>query len=104
VLAQRPPSLDAVRVVEHAALVWDGLAGYLSDAWEIYADEPEEIGGDLRAIHVRMCEELWPDPEDLVDRLHEIIGKADATSCLDEWDDYLTVLGRDGIDAARRRG
>jgi hypothetical protein len=97
VLAQRPPCLDALHVVEHAARVWDGLAGYLYDAWETYETEPEEIGDALRAVHVRMCQQLRPDPGDLAERLREIIGAAEATSCLDQPDDYTDVLCADGV-------
>jgi SWIM zinc finger len=93
VLAQRPPSLDALQMVEHAARVWDGLAGYLYDAWQTYETEPEQIGGELRAIHVRMCSQLRTDPYDLAERLREIIAAAEVTSCLDQPDDYADVLG-----------
>jgi len=97
VLAQRHPCLDALHVVEHAARVWDGLAGYPYDAWETYETEPEEIGRALRAIHVRMCRHLRPDPGDLAERLRGIIGAAEVTSCLDQPDDYAGVLGADDV-------
>jgi hypothetical protein len=103
VLAQRPPCLDALHVVEHAARVWDGLAGYLYDAWETYETEPEEIGGALRAIHVRMCEQLRPDPDALADRLREIVNAAEVASCLDQPDDYANLLGADDVPGPRHR-
>jgi hypothetical protein len=103
VLAQRPACLDALYVVEHAARVWDGLAGYLYDAWETYETEPEEIGGALRAVHVQMCGQLRPDPDDLAQRLREIINAADFTSCLDQPDDYADLLGADDLADARHR-
>ncbi len=102
VLAQRPPCLDALHVVEHAARVWDGLAGYLYDAWETYETEPEEIGGALRAIHVRMCEQLRPDPDELAARLREIINAAEVTSCLEHPDDYAGVLDADAVAGPSR--
>jgi hypothetical protein len=92
VLAERPPALAALYTVEHAAEVWDGLAGYLYDAWETYENEPEEIGGALRAVHVRMCEQLRPDPDELAERLREIIAAAESTSCLDAPEEYADLL------------
>ncbi|WP_433529066.1 hypothetical protein ACQPYA_22440 [Micromonospora sp. CA-263727] len=103
VLAQRPASIEAVLVVERAARAWDGLAGYLNDAWEVYEDEPAEIGDALRAAHVQLCEQAQPDPDALAARLTEIIAAAEVDSCLDEPWDYLGVLGRDRVKALRRR-
>ncbi|HKT00156.1 MAG TPA: hypothetical protein VJT31_11550 [Rugosimonospora sp.] len=68
VLAQRPPSTAALSIVEHAARVWDGLAVHLDDAWETYETEPEEIGDALRAVHVVMCGQLRPGPDELAGR------------------------------------
>jgi hypothetical protein len=102
VLVERPASDAALRVVEHAARVWDGLAGYLHDASETDEDEPAEIGGALRAVHVRMCAELQLDPDDLAHRLAGIITEAEFTSCLDEPEDYLALVGPDGVAAVRR--
>ncbi|GIJ24001.1 hypothetical protein [Micromonospora lutea] len=102
VLAQRPVSPEALLVVERAARAWDGLAGYLNDAWEVYEDEPAEIGGAVRAVHVQLCEQLQPDPDELAARLTEIIEAAEVDSCLDEPWDYLGVLGRDRVKALRR--
>ncbi|MDG4796685.1 hypothetical protein [Micromonospora sp. WMMD1082] len=103
VLAQRPASIEAVLVVERAARAWDGLAGYLHDAWETYEDEPAEIGDALRAAHVQLCEQVQPDPDELAARLTEIIAAAEVDSCLDEPWDYLGLLGRDRVKALRRR-
>jgi hypothetical protein len=103
VLGQRPPSDGALRVVEHAARLWDGLSVHLHDAWAVRDTDPEAIGDELRAIHVRMCEDVQPDPEELVERLTDIIGDADANSCLDAPDDYLAVVGPAGVDALARR-
>lgn len=103
VLAQRPPTQEALLLVERAARAWDGLAGYLNDAWETYEDEPAEIGGALRAVHVQLCEQVQPDPDELAARLVEIVEAADVDSCLDEPDDYLAVLGHQLVKALRHR-
>ncbi|MCX4471129.1 hypothetical protein OOK41_12545 [Micromonospora sp. NBC_01655] len=103
VLAERPATEGTLLVVERAARAWDGLAGYLYDAWETYEDEPGEIGGALRAAHVQLCEQVQPDPDELAARLAEIIGSAEVDSCLDEPWDYLGVLGRDRVKTLRNR-
>lgn len=103
VLAQRPPTQETLLLVERAARVWDGLAGYLNDAWETYEEEPAEIGGALRAVHVRLCEQVQPDLDELAARLVEIVEAAEVDSCLDEPEDYLAVLGHQRVRALRRR-
>ncbi|GHJ13726.1 hypothetical protein [Micromonospora sp. AKA38] len=103
VLAQRPPTEEALLLVERAARAWDGLSGYLYDAWETYEEEPAEIGGALRAVHVRLCEQVQPDPDELAARLAEIIAAAEVDSCLDEPWDYLAALGRQRVKALIRR-
>ncbi|MER7418252.1 hypothetical protein ABT346_15970 [Micromonospora peucetia] len=103
VLAHRPATQEALLLVERAARAWDGLAGYLYDAWETYEEEPGEIGGALRAAHVQLCEQVRPDPDELAVRLAEIIGAAEVDSCLDEPSDYLAVLGGDRVKALRHR-
>lgn len=103
VLCQRPPSDGALRVVEHAARLWDRLSVHLFDAYAHRGTDPEEIGDELRAIHVRMCEDVQPDPEELVERLTDIIGDAEANSCLDAPDNYLAVVGPAGVAALARR-
>ncbi|MFG1920018.1 hypothetical protein [Micromonospora sp. NPDC048898] len=103
VLAQRPPTQEALLLVERAARAWDGLAGYLNDAWETYEEEPAEIGGALRAVHVQLCEQVQPDPDELAARLVEIVEAAEVDSCLDEPNDYLAVLGHQRVKALRHR-
>ncbi|WP_165942523.1 SWIM zinc finger family protein [Micromonospora sp. KC721] len=103
VLAQRPPTEETLLLVERAARAWDGISGYLSDAWETYEEEPAEIGGALRAVHVQLCEQVRPDPDELAARLAEIIGAAEVESCLDEPWDYLGVLGRQRVKALQNR-
>lgn len=102
VLAQRPPTEETLLLVERAARAWDGLSGYLYDAWETYEEEPAEIGGALRAVHVQLCEQVQPDPDELAARLTEIIEAAEVDSCLDEPWDYLAVLGRQRVKALRQ--
>ncbi|MER7271463.1 SWIM zinc finger family protein [Micromonospora carbonacea] len=99
VLAQRPPTEETLLLVERAARAWDGLSGYLHDAWETYEEEPAEIGGALRAVHVQLCEQVQPDPDELAARLAEIIESAEVDSCLDEPWDYVAVLGRQRVKA-----
>lgn len=103
VLAQRPAAEPTLLVVERAARVWDGLAGYLYDAWETYEVEPGEIGGAIRAVHLSLCEQLGPDPDELVARLTDIVAAAEVDSCLDEPWEYVNVLGPDRVKALRRR-
>ncbi|WP_431904561.1 hypothetical protein [Micromonospora carbonacea] len=103
VLAQRPPTEETLLLVERAARAWDGLSGYLYDAWETYEEEPAEIGGALRAVHVQLCEQVQPDPDELAARLVEIIEAAEVDSCLDEPSDYLAVLGHQRVKALRNR-
>ncbi|NBE83631.1 hypothetical protein [Micromonospora rubida] len=103
VLAERPATEGSLLVIERAARAWDGLAGYLYDAWETYEEEPGEIGGALRAAHVQLCEQVQPDPDELAARLVEIIGAAEVDSCLDEPWEYLGVLGRDRVKTLQIR-
>ena len=49
-----------------------------------------------------MCEELRPDRDELIDRLRDAAEAAlPIESCLDEPEDYLAVLGPDGIATLR---
>ncbi|MFY1672039.1 hypothetical protein ACN27G_19000 [Plantactinospora sp. WMMB334] len=96
-LVQRSATDGALAVAEHAAEVWDGLAFELSDARAGYDDEAEEIGAAVRAAHLRLCAALRPDPDDLRDRLLEVITAAEFSSCLDSPEEYLPHLGPDGV-------
>ncbi|MBE1492156.1 hypothetical protein [Plantactinospora soyae] len=91
-LVQRLANDGILDVVEHAAEVWDDLARHLYDARHGYDDEAEEIGDAVRAVHLRLCEALQPDPDDLRDRVAEIVTAAEFTSCLDRPEDYLPLL------------
>lgn len=98
VLAQRPAAEPTLRTVEYAARRWDSLLGRLGATAD--DEELEEIGSALRAVHVRLCVELRPEPDALVERLLDIIEAAEpAASCLDRPTDYLPVLGPDGVAA-----
>ena len=77
VLAQRPATEATLLLVEYAARRWDALLGPLHEAAD--DDDFEEIGAALRAVHVRLCVELRPDPDTLIDRLLEIIEAATAS-------------------------
>lgn len=102
VLAQRPASEGLLDVIEEAARAWDSIAVHLWDAWETYEEEPAEIGGALREAHVSVCEQLQPDPDELVERLVAIIDAAEVDSCLDAPSDYMSVLGRQRVAALRK--
>lgn len=97
VLAQRPATEATLLLVEYAARRFDGCAARLVNGDG--ENDIEEIGAGLRAVHVRLCLELRPDPDALIDRLVEIVDAADAVSCLDQPTDYLPVLGPDGVAA-----
>ncbi|ASW55936.1 hypothetical protein [Plantactinospora sp. KBS50] len=103
VLAERPPTDGALLVVEHAARLWDSLAVHLHDAYAVRDTDPAEIGDELRAIHVQLCEDVQPDPDELIGRLLDIVAAADGLSCLDAPEDYLPVVGRTGVTVLARR-
>ncbi|MCK9894421.1 hypothetical protein [Frankia sp. AgB32] len=100
IVAVRPASAGFVDVVEDAVGVWDKLAGYLLDAWDAYdTDESGEVADALAALHLRLCEELRPDPIELGQRLAALVGSADLDSCLDAPDSYTDLLGAEGFTA-----
>ena|GEM_PF-6005731 len=67
--------------------------------------EPGEIGRLIAAQHLRVCEELRPDPVELGQRLADLVRSAEVDSFLDAPDGYADVLGADGIAAfVARRG
>lgn len=99
VLAERPATEGALAVVEHAARLWDEVSVHLYDDTHLDRDPGEA----LRAAHVSLCERLDVDPDELIDRLVEIIGAAEVESCLDEPDDYLAVIGPEGVKALLAR-
>jgi hypothetical protein len=103
ILVERPVNDEALLVIEHAAAVYDGLAGHLYDAGDRYADSADVFGNALRGLHIRMCLDLDVNPEELVDRIAAIVARAPAVSCLDEPDEYLEVLGPDEVEALRER-
>jgi len=89
VVAERPGSVTALDLVEHVAELWDGLAAHLFDDWEHFDGVAEEMGERVRRVHLMLCEQLQPDPDELADRLDRIVSVAEATSCLDAPQDYL---------------
>ena len=66
---------------------------HLYDAGDPYQGEADEVGGAIRDVHLGMCHELEPDPEELVGRLRGVVGQAESVSCLDSPDDYAPLLG-----------
>ncbi len=99
ILAVGPVTVEFVDVVEDAIGVWDGLAGYLGGAWEVLDTEGGEIGESFAALHLRLCDELQPDPAELGRRLAELVEAAHSDSCLDAPDGYADLLGDEGLDA-----
>ncbi|HEY6797126.1 MAG TPA: hypothetical protein VI248_20840 [Kineosporiaceae bacterium] len=93
ILSARPASVPALLLVEHAAGLWDGLAAHLFDDWEHYDGVPEEMGERVRRVHLHVCEQLRPDPDELAERLNRIISAAQAVSCLDSPNDYKLLHG-----------
>jgi hypothetical protein len=92
-LGQRPASLPALRVVEHAARLWDGLAAHLFDDFAHFEGVPEEMGARMRRVHLRLCGSLDPDDlTDLAERLQEIAEAAEHVSCLDAPEEYAPFL------------
>jgi hypothetical protein len=89
IISARPASMPALLLVEYAAGLWDGLAAHLFDDWEHYEGVPEEMGERVLRVHLHLCEQLRPDPEELTERLDRIISGAEAVSCLDAPHDYL---------------
>jgi hypothetical protein len=80
-------------VVEHAARLWDGLAGHLFDDVAHFEGVPEEMGAQIRQVHLDLCEELpTQDLGDLRERLGEITQAAEYTFCLDFPEEYDAFL------------
>jgi hypothetical protein len=96
-LAVRPPTAELLVVVEEAVAVWATLSGYLSDAWQTYETEPEEIGSALAELHHQLCQACRPDPLELAARLATLVGNADGDIFLDAPDRYGDVLGPEGV-------
>ncbi|WP_344424300.1 hypothetical protein [Amycolatopsis minnesotensis] len=96
-LAVRPPTDESLVVVEEAIAVWATLSGYLSDAWEIYETEPQEIGAALVEVHLGLCQVHDPEPFELAARLARLVGNADVELFLDVPDEYADVLGAEGV-------
>lgn len=91
IISVRPASVPALLLVEYAAGLWDGLAAHLFDDWEHYDGVPEEMGERVRQVHLHLCEQLRPNPEELTERLERIISAAAAVSCLDAPHDYRAL-------------
>ncbi|WP_049795766.1 hypothetical protein [Frankia sp. EAN1pec] len=97
IVAVRPPTAEFLDVVEEAVRVWDRLAGHLHDAWDVYETEPGEIGEPLAALHLRLCEDLRPDPVDLGRRLAALVSSAEVDSYLHAPEGYADILGDEGL-------
>ncbi|MGH3621390.1 MAG: hypothetical protein ACRDQ5_06310 [Sciscionella sp.] len=96
-LAVRPPTDELLVVVEEAIAVWATLSGYLNDAWETYATEPEEVGSALAELHLRLSQAYRPEPLELAARLAKLVADADVDTFLDAPEGYVDVLGAEGV-------
>jgi uncharacterized Zn finger protein len=100
VQALRPPSSALLDAVEYTVERWDRLAEVLSEDWRTYRWEIEDIGVDLADVHLDLCEQLRPAPEELAARLATIVRAGG--SCLQPPAPYLSLLGPDGRAAYQR--
>jgi uncharacterized Zn finger protein len=96
-LAVRPPTEEFLDVIEEAIAAWVTLSDYLHDQWETYETEPEEIGGALAELHLRLSQACRPDPLELAARLAELVRDVDGDTFLDVPGSYGDVLGPEGI-------
>jgi hypothetical protein len=97
VLAVRPPTDEVLIVIEEAIGVWATLSGYLNDVWEIYETEPEEVGGALAELHLRLCQALAPEPFELAARLAKLVADAEVETFLQVPEQYADVLGEQAL-------
>jgi hypothetical protein len=96
-LALRPPTVELLVVLEEAIAAWVTLSAYLSDAWETYETEPEEIGFALVELHHQVCAACRLDPPELAARLATLVGNADGDIFADMSDRYADILGAQGL-------
>ncbi|MGF1425624.1 hypothetical protein [Kitasatospora sp. LaBMicrA B282] len=90
----RPPSWALLDAVEYVVECWDHLAGVLSQDWRTYDNESGEIGSELAAIHVDLCEQLQGDPLELAERLATLAAAAcQVDCCLSPPAPYQHLLG-----------
>ncbi|WP_433795498.1 hypothetical protein [Actinoplanes sp. CA-252034] len=71
------PTPELLDLVERAIVVWDELAGFLIDAWEVRRTEPEEVSEPLIDAHRALCERLGLDEGEMEDRIARLAGRCD---------------------------
>jgi uncharacterized Zn finger protein len=101
--ALRPPSEELLDAVEYAVERWDYLAGVLSQDWRTYENESSEIGSELAALHLELCEQLRNDPLDLAERLATLAAACEVDCCLNPPAPYRHLLGPAGVAAFEER-
>jgi uncharacterized Zn finger protein len=104
IVAVRPATDDVLDLLEEAVRVWDRLAAFLWDAWDVYESAPGDIGRAIAELHRRVCEELRPDAVELGRRLAHLVASAEVDSFLDAPDGYADLLGDDGFAAFMAAG
>ncbi|WP_157538053.1 hypothetical protein [Kitasatospora azatica] len=101
--ALRPPSGELLDAVEYVVERWDHLAGVLSQDWRTYDNESGEIGAELAALHLDLCEQLRNDPLELAERLATLVAACEVDCCLNPPAPYRHLLGPDGVAAFEER-
>lgn len=98
ILCARPATHDMLDLVEQAILTWDDLSGHLIDAYYLRRTDPEEISEPLVEAHIDLCEQLGIEPEQLADRLTDLVNKCHYDTV--DIDAYADLLG-DHLDVFR---
>jgi hypothetical protein len=74
ILRARPAVPAMLDLVEQAIEVWDELAGHLNDAYYSRRVDPDEISEPLVGAYRDLCELLDLGPEEVADRLKQLLG------------------------------
>jgi hypothetical protein len=75
ILSAHPATVAALDLVEQAILAWDELSGFLHDAHYERSTDPEEINEPLVEVHLALCERLGLDPQDIADRVTNLVSR-----------------------------
>jgi hypothetical protein len=73
ILRARPAVPAMLDLVEQAIEAWDELAGHLNDAYYSRRVDPDEISEPLVGAYRDLCELLDLGPEDVADRLKQLL-------------------------------
>lgn len=107
VQALRPPTPALLDAAEETVRCWDRLAAELAADWRTYHQEIHWIGAELADVHLDLCEQLQPEPQELAARLVAVERAAenlaaDGATCLRPPAPYRSLLGADGLAAYQR--